>query len=856
MKQKFNVTGMSCAACQAHVERAVSGLEGVQEAPVNLLAGTMTVTYDDALLSAGDICAAVERAGYGAAPAGARRDVPARSEAAGRKEAMEKELKWMRTRLTISVIFLIPLFYLCMGHMFGAPLPGFLTGVENSMVYCLAQLVLLLPILYVNDKYFKVGFTSLAHGAPNMDSLVALGAGASLIYSLYAMFLTGWALGHGDLAMAEEYHMNHLYLESVGMILTLVTVGKYLETRSKGKTSQALEKLMDLAPKTATLLRDGVEVTVPVEEVHPGDVLSVRPGEAVPVDGVILTGVTAIDESALTGESIPTEKGVGCSVSAATMNQTGAFTMEATRVGEDTTLAQIIHLVEDASATKAPIAKLADKVAGVFVPVVLGIALVTFVVWMLATGEVSRALTAAVAVLVISCPCALGLATPVAIMVGTGKGAELGVLFKSAEALEALHSVDTVVVDKTGTLTQGKPLVTDLCPAAGTSEEELLALAASLEASSEHPLAAAIVGEAEARKLPLRPTEQYQALPGKGLTAVMDGKRYAAGNLRLMEEEGVIVPTTQVEALADQGKTPLFFAREGTLLGTIAVADVPRADSRAAVDAFRDLGIQVVMLTGDNERTAAAIANTLGIDQVIAGVLPSDKEAKISALQAQGHKVVMVGDGINDAPALTRADVGVAIGAGTDIALECADVVLVRSSLMDAVTALELSRATIRNIKQDLFWAFCYNCIGIPLAAGVFYPLLQWQLSPIFGAAAMSLSSVSVVTNALRLRFFRPKHTAPLPEDGRDALTASPQPGAEPITKEVKEMKKVLTVEGMMCKHCKANVEKALAAVPGVTAAEVDLEAKTATATLSADVAGEALVKAVTDAGYEVTAIQ
>ncbi len=946
MKQKFNVFGMSCAACQAHVEKAAGGLAGVEDAAVNLLAGTMVVTYDPDALSPQDICAAVEKAGYRATVAGQEQKgkavSSAQAEAQARKEEMNKELRWMKTRLIISVCFLVPLVYVCMGHMFGAPLPSFLTGVENSMTYALLQFVLALPILYVNDKYFKVGFPALFRRAPNMDSLVALGAAASLLYSLYAMFVVSWALGHGDMELAEEYHMNHLYLESVGMILTLVTVGKFLETRSKGKTSQAMERLMDLAPKTATRLEDGAESVVPVEEVQPGDTLLVRPGEAIPVDGVVLTGASAVDESALTGESIPVEKGAGDSVSAATINKNGSFTFRATRVGEDTTLSQIIHLVEDASASKAPIAKLADKVAGVFVPVVLCISLVTFVVWMLVSGSVSSALTSAVAVLVISCPCALGLATPVAIMVGTGKGAELGVLFKSAEALESLHNVNTVVVDKTGTLTEGKPVVTDLVPAAGVSQEELLRLAASLEAPSEHPLAEAIVRAAKERGLAAAPVEDFSAQPGRGLRARLKGKQYLAGNQALMEAEGVAVPAGAGDALAEAGKTPLYFAADGQLLGIIAVADVPRSDSKAAVDAFRDLGVDVVMLTGDNQRTAAAVAKTLGISSFIAGVLPTEKEAKISALQQEGRKVAMVGDGINDAPALTRADVGIAIGAGTDVALESADVVLMKSSLFDAVTAMELSRATIRNIKQDLFWAFCYNCVGIPLAAGVFYPLLGWQLSPIFGAAAMSLSSVSVVSNALRLRFFKPKHSAPTsapasspaaPEEApvcplsapqndgearvlavngmmcqhctrrvEEALTALPEvrsakadlethsvtitlnaavadetlaaavteagyePGectvptprseAEIKQNEVNTMTKVLTVEGMMCAHCKANVEKALSAVAGVTSAAVDLEAKTATVTLAAPVADEVLTAAVTDAGYEVKGVQ
>ncbi len=856
MKTKFDVTGMSCAACQAHVQKAVEALDGADQVNVNLLSGSMTVELDPSKLTAAQVCQAVAQAGYGATPVG-QKSRP-QDDAARIKAAQEKERRWMRTRLTISIIFLIPLFYLCMGHMFGAPLPSILKGVENSMLYCLAQLLLVLPILYVNDKYFKNGFTTLFHRAPNMDSLIAVGATASLVYSLYAMFVVAWALGHGDMELAEEYHMNHLYLESVGMILTLVTVGKYLETRSKGQTGAAIEKLMDLAPKTACVLRDGVEVTLPVEEVQVGDLVVVRPGQAVPVDGQVVEGSSSVDESALTGESIPVEKFPGDKVSGATINKNGTFTLRATRVGEDTTLSQIIRLVEDASSSKAPIAKLADKVAGVFVPVVLCIALVTFIVWMILTGTVTRAISAGVAVLVISCPCALGLATPVAIMVGTGKGAELGVLFKSAEALETLHSVNAVVLDKTGTITQGKPQVTDLLPAQGVTQARLLTLAASLESASEHPLAEAIVTAAKEQRLALLSVEHFEAVPGKGLRAEIAGKKYSAGNLRLMEDSGVGVPPEAADQVAAQGKTPLFFAEETHLLGLIAVADVAKPTSREAIAAFQEMGIDVVMLTGDNRRTAEAIGRELGVTQVVAEVLPQEKERVISDLQKEGKKVAMVGDGINDAPALTRADVGLAIGAGTDVAIESADVVLIRSDLLDAVTAMELSRATIRNIKQDLFWAFCYNCIGIPLAAGVFYPLLGWQLNPIFGAAAMSLSSVSVVSNALRLRLFQPRHKAPEsvqtplestePMEGLSLSSESDEKGANSMTK-------TLVVEGMMCVHCQARVEKALAEVPGVTAAVVNLEAKTATVTADESVTDEALTAAVTNAGYEVTSV-
>lgn len=859
MNVKFNVTGMSCAACQAHVQKAVEALDGAEKVNVNLLANSMSVELDENKLSTAQVCEAVSKAGYGASPVGQGSKKSADEQAKQKKQAQEKEEKWMKTRLTISVCCLIPLFYLCMGHMFGAPIPSFLKGVENSMSYCLAQFLLVLPILYVNDKYFKVGFTTLARRSPNMDSLVAVGAAASLLYSIYAMFMVGWGLGHGDLMMAEEYHMNHLYLESVGMILTLVTVGKYLETRSKGKTGEALEKLMDLAPKTANVLRNGQEVTLPIEEVLVGDLVLVRPGQAVPVDGVVMEGATYIDESALTGESIPVEKQPGDKVSGATINKNGTFTLQATRVGEDTTLAQIIRLVEDASASKAPIAKLADKVAGVFVPVVMTIALVTFVVWMLVTGSFVRSLTAGVAVLVISCPCALGLATPVAIMVGTGKGAELGVLFKSAEALETLHTVQTIVMDKTGTITEGRPRVTELLPAEGVSEERLLRLAASLEAPSEHPLAEAIVSAAKEVGLTLSEVREFQAQPGKGITAVIDNNHYFAGNLRLMEENGVSVSRSEADALAEEGKTPLYFAENGKLLGIIAVADVAKSTSKEAIDALKGMGIEVVMLTGDNKRTAEAVGRELGVTRVIAEVLPQDKERVVAELRQSGKTVAMVGDGINDAPALTRADVGLAIGAGTDVAIESAGVVLIRSDLLDAVTAIELSKATIRNIKQDLFWAFCYNCVGIPLAAGVFYPVLGWQLSPIFGAAAMSLSSVSVVSNALRLKLFQPSHRT---EAAKVASASLPAVEEAPQTEEPKPIPEAvvtISVEGMMCGHCTSTVEKVLTDLPGVVSAHADFQEGTAlvecTRAALAD-GGKAMTDAITAKDYTVTGLR
>ena len=771
----FDVGGMTCAACQAHVDRAVSKLGGVQNVAVNLLAGSMLVDYDPAQVTPDDICAAVDRAGYsaspvdagtGAAPSGSSQ---ARSGAAHMEsptKKLEAAASAMRTRLIISIVFLVPLFYIGMGHMLGWPLPGIFTDHTHSMTLALTELVLLIPIVYVNDAYFINGFKSLVHGAPTMDALIAVGATASIAWSLYAMFIMADQLAAGQVHEAMMTGMDNLYFESAGTILSLVTVGKYLETRSKSKTGGAIEALIDLAPKTATVVaEDGTETTVDVDAILPGQVLRVRPGESIPVDGVVLEGASAVDESALTGESIPVEKTAGDTVNAATVNRTGSFTFRATRVGADTSLAKIIQLVEDANATKAPIARMADKVAGVFVPVVFAISAVTFVAWMALTGSASEALTSAVAVLVISCPCALGLATPVAIMVGTGKGAEMGILFKSAEALENLRSVGTVVLDKTGTVTRGKPAVTDIVVATradgspAMSEKALLKLAAALERQSEHPLAEAIMAECETRGIVARMVEDFVAVPGRGVTAREGQNVIAAGNVRLMNELGIAVPAGLAEQFAAEGKTPLFFAKNGELAGIIAVADEVKETSAEAISALRSLGVDVRMLTGDNRVTAEAIARRVGLtsEQVIADVLPADKERHVRELQDAGGKVAMVGDGINDSPALARADVGLAIGTGADIAKEGADVVLMRSDLMDVARAIELSRATIRNIKQDLFWALFYNGIGIPLAAGVFFPLTGWQLSPMFGAAAMSLSSVCVVSNALRLKSFKPK---------------------------------------------------------------------------------------------------
>ncbi len=892
MKQKFNITGMSCAACSAHVEKAVRKLDGIRAADVSLMTNSMIAEYDEAKLSSDDIIQAVVASGYGASlPQAAGKAAPQAP-----NQTMEDELASMKRRLILSFIFFIPLFYVSMGHMLGAPLPSFLTGMENAVIYGFTQLLLVLPILYINDKYYKVGFKTLWHRAPNMDALIAVGSAAAVIYGIFAIYQMAWGMGHGDMELVEHYHMD-LYFESAGTILTLITLGKYLETRSRGKTSQAITRLMDLAPKTATVLRAGTEVEIPVEEVQVGDRVVVRPGQSIPVDGVVLEGHSAVDESALTGESIPVDKGPGDKVAAASINRSGFFTFEASRVGEDTTLAQMIRLVEEASASKAPIAKLADRVAAIFVPAVMGIAAVTAIVWLLVSGSGTRALTAGVAVLVISCPCALGLATPVAIMVGTGKGAENGILIKSAEGLETLHTVNTVVLDKTGTLTQGKPVVTDIFPAEDVEERGLLTLAACLEGPSEHPLGAAIVEECRNRDIHILPAEDFTAVHGRGVRASTLEHTCIGGNRLLLEESGIDPGplAEKADELAAEGKTPLFFAdlTDQRMLGVIAVADTPKPTSAAAVSAFRSLGLDVVMLTGDNRRTADAIGKQLGVTQVMAEVLPQDKERVIADLHAQGKKVAMVGDGINDAPALARADVGLAIGAGTDVAIESADIVLMKSDLLDAAAAVELSRATIRNIKQNLFWAFFYNSLGIPLAAGVFYSALHWQLNPMFAAAAMSMSSVCVVTNALRLRFFRSRFQTDVSGPAAADNTVS-QPEAEPVPAPVEEvsqaaaeqpaepaaapsneaspepeqnsrnsldqggnetMKKTMIIEGMMCAHCTGRVEKALSAIAGVSAVEMSLEGKSATLTLSNPVDDKVLTDAVTEAGYEVVSI-
>lgn len=844
---------MTCSACSAHVEKSVKKLNGVSSVAVNLLQNSMSVEYDENLLASAQIIEAVEDGGYGASLSGAGKSVN-QVEAPGRSPA-DEEARLLRDRIIGSVCFLAPLMYISMGHMMGFPLPALFHGTANAMTFALTQFLLTLPVLYLNRKFFLGGFRALAKGSPNMDSLIAIGASAAVIYGAIALYAIGYGLGHGDAALVERYAMD-LYFESAATILTLITVGKYLEARSKGKTSDAIAKLMDLAPKTATVLRDGAETEIPVDRVAAGDTVVVRPGGSVPVDGVVTEGFSAVDESALTGESLPVEKEPGDNVIGGTINKSGYFRFRATRVGDDTALARIIDLVRDANSSKAPIAKLADRVSGVFVPVVICIAVLASAIWLLLGYPAGFALSVGIAVLVISCPCALGLATPTAIMVGTGKGAEHGTLIKSAESLEIAHQVEVVVLDKTGTVTRGKPEVTDILPADGVTGSRLLALAASLENLSEHPLGQAIVERARADGVQLFPAEGLEAVPGQGISAGVAGNIIHGGNTRMLERLGVDPGQlgSLGEKLAARGKTPLYFCGEGRLLGMIALADVAKPTSRQAIAALTAMGMEVVMLTGDNSRTAEAIRQQTGIGRVVAEVLPQDKEEEIRRIQARGKKVAMIGDGINDAPALARADVGIAIGAGTDIAMESADIVLMRSDLRDAVTAIRLSRAVIRNIKQNLFWAFFYNAIGIPLAAGVFYTLLGWKLNPMFAAAAMSLSSVCVVTNALRLRSFRPGKD--MQESVQEDITPTiPQsPISSNHEKEETDMKKTIIIEGMSCGHCSARVEKALRALEGVEAS-VDLEAKTAHVTVTGQVSDEALKEAVEEAGYQVVSI-
>lgn len=759
-KDFFDITGMTCSACANRIEKGVKKLPGIQEVSVNLLKNSMMVSYDETALNRDDIIQSVEKAGYGASvKEETQKSQVSSNTGAEKKDAAKEQYKLMKKRLFWSAVFTIPLFYISMGHMFGWPLPQGLLGMENAMNFAFTQFLLLVPILFINSHYYKTGFRTLFEGSPNMDSLVALGSGVAVVYGIYAIYKISYGLGHMDMQMVDSFMMD-LYFESAGTILTLITLGKTLEARAKGKTSDAITKLMDLAPKVARVERNGKEMRIPVEEVQAGEIIIVKAGESVPVDGVVLEGNSSVDESALTGESIPVEKHEGDTVIGATINKTGYFKMRATKVGNDTALAQIVRLVDEATSSKAPIAKLADKVSGVFVPIVITIAIVSTVVWLLAGYGLEFALSIGIAVLVVSCPCALGLATPTAIMVGTGRGATNGILIKSAEALETAHSLNTVVLDKTGTITQGKPVVTDILTEKGKKEEEVLQIAASLEKLSEHPLAEAIVAEAKKRRINFLPVEDFKQIPGQGISGNINGKVCLAGNSRMMNAFRVSNDklVRLGEQLADNGKTPLFFSYGGKMVGVVAVADVVKPTSKQAIQELSSMGIEVVMLTGDNKKTAQAIQKQVGVDRVVAEVFPEDKEKEIRRLQEQGKKVAMVGDGVNDAPALARADVGIAIGAGTDVAIESADFVLMKSDLLDVSTAIQLSKAVIRNIKQNLFWAFIYNIIGIPIAAGVFYLAFGLKMNPMIGALAMSFSSVFVVSNALRLRWFKAKH--------------------------------------------------------------------------------------------------
>ncbi len=833
MNKKYKVTGMTCSACSSRVEKCVEKLDGVNNVSVNLLTNSMQVDFDENKLTEEKIANSVIQAGYGM-------EIPTgkAEKKEGKEDVVEKNIESMKKRTIWSFIFLIPLMYVAMGHMIGLPQPSFLTGDANAVSFALTQLLLCIPVLYINRAYFERGFRSLIHGAPNMDTLISVGSGASLIYGIFAIYRMGYGLGTQNMELVHRY-LHDLYFESAVMILALINIGKYLEARSKGKTSEAIQKLIDLAPKTAMVERNGQVVEIAAEDVLIGDVLQVKPGSSIPADGIVVEGMTSVDEAAITGESMPVEKKEGDTVTAATLNKTGFIRMRAVKVGQDTTFSQIIRLVEEASSSKAPIARMADKIAGIFVPTVMGIALLTGIVWLLMGAEFEFALSCAIAVLVISCPCALGLATPVAIMVGTGKGAENGILIKSGEALEITHNVQSVVLDKTGTITEGKPVVTDII-SFGMAENEILKIGAALEKKSEHPLAEAVLLKAKGMELPN--AESFAAIPGKGITAEIQGTVYYAGNQKLIKEQGISCEKalSSMEKLSEEGKTPLILADEKQVLGVIGVADVVKPTSAKAIQELKKLGIQVIMLTGDNARTAKAIQKQLDIDTVIAEVLPQDKEREISRLQEEGKTVAMVGDGLNDAPALARADVGIAIGAGTDVAIESADIVLMKNDLQDVATAIELSKAVIRNIKENLFWAFFYNVCGIPLAAGVLYPVFGLKLSPMFGAAAMSLSSLFVVSNALRLRFFHSLNKG------------KTQPKTIQEKKEEKNMY-TMKIEGMMCPHCQAAVTKALEALEG-TKAEVNLEKKEAY--VETGLEKEALKKAVEDAGYQVLSVE
>ncbi len=850
MKENFDVTGMSCSACSARVERAVGKIVGAENVSVNLLTNSMQVTFDEAKISVTEIVDAVVNAGYGASP----KKFSAAKKISTSERTIDREISEMRTRLTWSIIFLLPTVYIAMHSMLPLPTPAIVAelfdGRANAVTFAFAQFLLILPIMYLNRKYYVNGFKALAAGAPNMDSLVGLGSMTAAAFGTFALFRIGQGLGAGNFSLVDEYSRN-LYFESAGMIVTLITVGKFFEARAKGKTSLAVEKLINLAPKTATVIRGGEELTISVAELIVGDEVLVKPGESFAADGVIIDGETSVDESAITGESLPVNKTVGDSVTSGTLNKNGFVKFRAARVGDETTISKIIALVEEASASKAPIAKTADKVAGIFVPAVIAIALVAGSAWLINGASVEFAFSIAVSILVISCPCALGLATPVAIMVGTGKGAENGILIKSGEALETAHAVDTVVIDKTGTLTEGKPFVTDIITC-GVDERTLLEVAVALESKSEHPLAEAVTKFSADKKISSPVTENFQAVFGRGVRATIDGVECFAGNEQFLTELGFKLNALaeKISALASEGKTPIIFARGEKILGMIAAADIEKKTSAQAVKDFRALGVDVIMLTGDNERTAQAVAERLGIKKIVAGVLPDNKAREIERLQSVGRKVAMIGDGINDAPALAKADVGIAIGAGTDVAIESAGAVLVRNDLLDAVSAIRLSRAVMTNIKQNLFWAFFYNVICIPLAAGIFYPTFGLKLSPMIGAAAMSMSSVCVVLNALRLRFFKVERTTTSDETQRNVEVRVENMRTE-IFKEAVHMQTTFKVDGMMCKHCQKHVHDALAKMDGVTAVEVSLENNTATVTADKEISLDDFAKVIDEAGYE-----
>lgn len=864
-KEQFTITGMTCSACSARVEKAVAKVDGTKDVSVNLLTNSMQLEYDEAKTSVPAIIKAVVDAGYGASVKGKQ----AAAKAAPQEDPVKKSIDEMKHRLVWSIAFLLPTMYISMHglfeKLFGLPVPQIVgavfDGPENAIIFAFSQFLLVLPIMYLNRCYYIAGFRNLFRGAPNMDSLVGMGSMAAALFGAFAIFRMGWGFGHGDMALVQEYSTN-LYFESAGMIVTLITVGKYLEARAKGQTSKALEKLMDLAPKQACVVRGGVEQTIPAEELVAGDEIVVRPGERIPADGVVLSGTTSVDESAITGEPIPIEKQAGDKVTSATINKQGSIHFSAERVGEDTTISQIIRLVDEASASKAPIARMADKIAGVFVPAVIAIAVLAGAAWLAMGVSVEFAFSIAICILVISCPCSLGLATPVAIMVGTGKGAENGILIKSGEALEIAQSVDTVVMDKTGTITEGRPVVTDITTVNGVSEQEFLAIAAGLEKGSEHPLAEAVMTAARERGIAPKAMTDFKALFGRGVEAEADGHVYAAGNDKLMAEKGIdLTPyEAHLASLADDGCTPLIFAEDDRVIGILAAADVEKATSREAIARFRAMGIDVVMLTGDNARTAEAIRRRMDIPKVIAGVLPENKAEHIKKLQAEGHRVAMIGDGINDAPALAQADLGIAIGAGTDVAIESADAVLMKSNLLDAVSAIRLSKAVLKNIKENLFWALIYNVTCIPLAAGILYPAFGIKLSPVIGAAAMSLSSVCVVMNALRLRFFKPDHgaeisaeqTATAVSSDRKDHEAADSAAAQPVQeKEAIRMEKTLKIEGMMCAHCQKHVHDALAKMDGVTDVTVDLEGGKADVKATHDISEDDFRKVIEDAGYE-----